>query len=68
MGKRREIMKYIMENKDIISKTLKIYNKMCMDCKRKLMTYYRRKMEMPFDKMCSSCQKMAREVYGNGNP
>lgn len=64
MGKRKEIMKFLKDNPRMIRNTIKVYNKMCLECKKQLFIYRARNMDLPYNKMCEKCKEIAKEELG----
>jgi len=62
MSKREDIMRMLSENKKIVVKTIKVYNNLCPVCRKNLFVYRARNMDLPYNKMCEDCQKMAKEM------
>lgn len=60
MSKREDVMRYLAEHKKIVTKTIKIYNKLCPVCRKSLFVYRARNMDLPYNKMCEDCQAMAK--------
>ena len=63
MGKtdKKEIAKHLLGNKSKIFGAIKFYKQMCMKCRLKMK---RLGADMPYDKYCPECKKLAKELLG----
>lgn len=59
---KKEVVNYLSKNKTKVFSLIKVYNNLCPSCKLKLMLHIKRKVDMPYNKYCKDCQKMANEI------